>query len=103
MPLGALDRTVFTACTTRLEPGDTALFYTDGLTEAMNARGDLFGEERVRELLLRHRCESAERVRDALLAAMHAHEAGAAQADDVTLIVVRAERATMASAATPSS
>ena len=103
LPLGAFEDTVFTACTARLEPGDTALFYTDGLTEAMNARGELFGEERVRELLIRHRCESAERLRDALVAAMHAHEAGAAQADDVTLIVVRAERATAAAAATPSS
>jgi len=91
LPLGAFEGTVFTACTAQLEPGDTALFYTDGLTEAMNARGEMFGEERMRELLLRHRCESAERIRDVLLRAMHAHEAGAAQADDVTLIVVRAE------------
>jgi serine phosphatase RsbU (regulator of sigma subunit) len=103
LPLGAFDRTVFIACTTRLEPGDTALFYTDGLTEAMNERGDLFGEERVRELLQRHRCESAARIRDALLAAMHVHEAGAAQTDDVTLIVVQAECAPVASPSTPSS
>jgi sigma-B regulation protein RsbU (phosphoserine phosphatase) len=91
LPLGTLVNTVFTTRSARLEPGDTALFYTDGLTEAMNARGDLFGEERVYELLQRHRCESAERIRDALLVAMHMHEAGTAQADDVTLIVVRAE------------
>ncbi|MFL6351635.1 MAG: PP2C family protein-serine/threonine phosphatase [Bryobacteraceae bacterium] len=71
-----------------LFPGDTLALYTDGLTEAFNAEGEEFGEERVVEALQRRRDLSSK----ALLASLvddvrqfSPHE----QQDDITLVVAR--------------
>ena len=48
--IGLLDDVTFRNCAAELAPGDVALFYTDGVTEARRGR-DLFGESRLRELL----------------------------------------------------
>jgi sigma-B regulation protein RsbU (phosphoserine phosphatase) len=62
-PLGILDAPPYDHCCTRLEPGDSVLFYTDGLTEALNPRSDMLGLERVKEVLAVHRAESPEALR----------------------------------------
>jgi phosphoserine phosphatase RsbU/P len=71
-----------------LAPGDALLLYTDGITEALNAEGEEFGEERLLEAARQHRELSVPE----LLAAVaeqarrfSPHE----QADDITLIVAR--------------
>lgn len=89
-PLGLFDEPEFTRRCTRLDRGDTVLFYTDGLTEALNGEGEMFGIERLYETLVEHRAETAEALRDRLLAAMRRHTGAIPPADDVTLIVLRA-------------
>ena len=71
-----------------LAPGDAILLYTDGVTEALNAKGEEFGEERLLEAIRRHR----ELPLPELLAAVadqarkfSPHE----QTDDITLIVAK--------------
>jgi len=77
----AVDQTV------ALQEGDVALFYTDGATEAMDARGEMFGEGRLMAALAR----VAERPLDEALEALFAEIEGfrAEQVDDVTLLLVR--------------
>lgn len=70
-------------------PGDVLLIYSDGVVEARNAAGDLFGEERLREVLYEHRAASAQRLIDAVMAAVQAHADGTPQADDITMVAVR--------------
>ena len=89
-PLGPFVTPAFTRRSARLDPGDTVLFYTDGLTEAADAEGRFLGVERVRELMLDARTEPPEGLRDRLVDAMRRHAGGAAPADDVTLLVMRA-------------
>jgi serine phosphatase RsbU (regulator of sigma subunit) len=71
-----------------LAPGDTVLLYTDGITEALNAEGEQFGEERLLEAARQHRELSPPE----LLAAV-ANQARRfspdEQADDITLIVAK--------------
>lgn len=72
-----------------LAPGDVLLVATDGLNEARDADGALFGYDRLRALVERLAGESAETIAHQLLAAVHAHSGGAAQDDDETLLVIK--------------
>ena len=46
-PLGILDEVDYQETRLRLLPGDRVIFYTDGIVEAMNARKEMFGFERL--------------------------------------------------------
>ena len=70
-----------------LRPGDLFVAFTDGVTEALNASGEEFGEERLKELLQRGVGTSAEEMAATLAARMRAWIAGTEQHDDLTLVV----------------
>ena len=90
LPLGALDRGGFSALTTHLDPGDLVLGYSDGVVEAQSPEGELFGQERLEEIL---RGESAtpQALVDEILAALERFTRGEAPYDDVTLLAVGRE------------
>jgi sigma-B regulation protein RsbU (phosphoserine phosphatase) len=71
----------------RLEEGDILFLYTDGVIEATNAAGEQFGIERVCRALERERGQSADTIRDRLLAETCAFLA--VQQDDIALLVAR--------------
>jgi phosphoserine phosphatase RsbU/P len=74
-----------------LEAGDRLLLYTDGLVEAVNARGVAFGEARLGEFIATHQDLPAEQFAERLLdAVLGWPENGStrAQADDITLVVI---------------
>jgi serine phosphatase RsbU (regulator of sigma subunit) len=95
--LGATGSQMFKA-TTRVEevdlfPGDLLLLYTDGVTEAMNARADEYGEERL-VALARRLAASPTRpaaIIDALLADIRAFTGRTPQHDDITIVAVRVQ------------
>jgi phosphoserine phosphatase RsbU/P len=70
-----------------LEDGDVMVLYTDGITEARSASGEMFGMERLTDRIEALGGEPVERIRDAILDDV-AHFSRA-QEDDVTLLVVR--------------
>jgi serine phosphatase RsbU (regulator of sigma subunit) len=70
-----------------MAPGDVALFYTDGATEAMNATGQMFGEGRLASAFARVAERPLEQALEALFAEVAAHQAG--QDDDITMMLVR--------------
>jgi serine phosphatase RsbU (regulator of sigma subunit) len=74
----------------RLARGDVLLLYTDGATEAPDPTGDLFGEDRLRDVLLGAADRSAEGVLDAVKEALVGWTGGRPNRDDLTLAVVRA-------------
>ena len=71
-------------------PGDFVVLYTDGITEARQKGGELFGHGRLEELIMSNRDASARRLRDAILEAVSGHGRETVQGDDVTLVVARA-------------
>jgi len=73
----------------RMEPGEVLLLYSDGVTEALNPEGEEFGEERLTELLTRHRHACADVILAAVCEAVGQWAAGRPAADDVTVVVVR--------------
>jgi serine phosphatase RsbU (regulator of sigma subunit) len=74
-----------------LETGDRLLAYTDGLVEAVNARGEPFGEARLGEFIATHRDVPAEQFAERLLDEVLGWPGKGsmrAQADDITLVVI---------------
>lgn len=69
-------------------PGSTLVLYTDGVTEAENARGELWGEERLLATLNAMRAQEAPALIDGVLAAVDGFAQGQRQSDDITLLVL---------------
>lgn len=86
--VGMLPEIPFTAGTIILEPGETLLVLTDGITESRAPNGLLFGDDAT-DALLTAPADSADMLLDRVLDAVHAHAAGDPAADDVTLLAVR--------------
>ncbi|MBP9192074.1 MAG: serine/threonine-protein phosphatase [Ignavibacteria bacterium] len=70
---------------------DVLLFYSDGLTEAMNDRNSEFGIDKVKELLLTNSQESAEEIKNEILSAIYKFRGYAEVHDDLTMIILKAK------------
>ncbi|MCU0412134.1 MAG: serine/threonine-protein phosphatase, partial [Bacteroidetes bacterium] len=65
------------------------VFLSDGITEAMNADGELFGVDRLKPVLLEGRSLPMESLADSVFRAVHGHVKDAPQSDDITLLLMR--------------
>jgi serine phosphatase RsbU (regulator of sigma subunit) len=89
MILGMFDFASYEEATLALGDGDTVVVFSDGVSEAQNVAGDELGDERIRVFLEANRSASAAQLRDGLTALVRDFAAGAAQGDDITVLVVR--------------
>jgi serine phosphatase RsbU (regulator of sigma subunit) len=88
-PVGLFPEIPASSETVELEPGDWLAIFSDGIPDALNARQEEFGRERVQSVFLRHRGRSAEGMSAAILAEIKKYVGGESQFDDMTLIVAR--------------
>jgi serine phosphatase RsbU (regulator of sigma subunit)/pSer/pThr/pTyr-binding forkhead associated (FHA) protein len=88
-PVGLVDEAEYTAASLQLEDGDTLVLFSDGITEAENPERELYGFPRLREVLGGHEEASLESLKDIILRSVDVFSRGAAQSDDMTLLVVR--------------
>ena len=90
-PLGLFPNAQYEELTIATKPGDVLVFFSDGIVDAENAQGEMFGTERLSAVLREHpaACNSAQATVDAILAAVNAFQAGTAHFDDETLVVLR--------------
>jgi sigma-B regulation protein RsbU (phosphoserine phosphatase) len=89
LALGVADEARYdTGAATGLTPGHVLLIGSDGLWEAENAAGEMFGKKRTQEILAKVAPEGAQAVLDALFAALDAFRGETPLADDVTLVVI---------------
>ncbi|HNB52608.1 MAG TPA: SpoIIE family protein phosphatase, partial [Anaerolineales bacterium] len=72
-----------------LAPGDVLVLFTDGVTEARDATGDFFGEERLAEILAQTGDKSARQLMEDITQAVGLFTGETPQADDLTLIVLK--------------
>lgn len=92
-PLGLVDAPALDLGVTDIAPGCLLLLYTDGVTEASDASGDLFGMERTVDVIEGFGpMASAEDVCQGLHAALRSFRGSAPQGDDVTSLAIKAER-----------
>jgi sigma-B regulation protein RsbU (phosphoserine phosphatase) len=87
--LGAFDFAEYKPLQTRLETGDVVVIFTDGVTEAVNARNEMFGDERLDKLIKSSVNLSAEEIKQRILDEVLAFTRGLPQGDDITLIVLK--------------
>ncbi len=71
-----------------LEPGDIAVLYTDGVTEATNIAYEEFGVERLQAVFAERQPKSARAVSEAIFEAVHAFSGNMPQSDDITCVIV---------------
>ena len=72
-----------------LDPGDTIVLYTDGVTEAMNAEGEEFGLDRLRNLFTNSPLKSPKETNTAIFEAVSAFAGETPQSDDITCLAFR--------------
>ncbi len=73
----------------RMDTGDVLFMYTDGISEAMDASGTDFTEERMLEVVRASKNTSSQAIIDAVVGEVRAHVKGHEQSDDMTLVVLK--------------
>ena len=88
-PVGLVPEAEYTSFCVKLDPGDTLVLFSDGITEAMDPEEELYGVARLREVLSGHMDTPLDQLQQCVLESVENFARGAHQADDVTLLLVR--------------
>jgi sigma-B regulation protein RsbU (phosphoserine phosphatase) len=88
-PLGLFPNVLYDLINIVTQPGDAIVFVSDGILDAENAHGEMYGQERLSNLLCANRDESANHIADAILADVTRFQDGKDRFDDETIIVLR--------------
>ena len=94
MALGVIPQIYVAKNAVQVAPGDTLIFYTDGITEAMNEDFDEFGMDRLCHTVRTHSHKAASSIVTAITNAIDDHAGKTAQFDDITLVVLKNGQAT---------
>jgi sigma-B regulation protein RsbU (phosphoserine phosphatase) len=89
MILGILPMAEYTEVRAKMEPGDTLVLFSDGVTEAVNPSDEDFGEQRLAELVATLHDRPAREIVHAVHAEVARFTQGAPPADDITVVVAR--------------
>jgi sigma-B regulation protein RsbU (phosphoserine phosphatase) len=89
LPIGIFGYEASPTRTVDLNPGDTLVFYTDGVTEAQSPTGDLFGLHRLLKLIESKTSEDPDVLRDTIQTAIVDFCENSSSQDDVTLLIVK--------------
>ena len=89
LAMGVLDDFEYPSHREVLEPGDTLFIYTDGLTDAVNFTGELFGKDRLEATLDGAAQRSPEQIVNHIWSEIGIFSAGVGAADDMTCLVIR--------------
>ncbi len=87
--LGVLDTTTYNGTIVPLREHDLVAFYTDGVSEAVNATQSMFGHEAITDMAFRHSSDSAAAIADRVWGSLQGHLSDNSTADDRTLAVLR--------------
>jgi sigma-B regulation protein RsbU (phosphoserine phosphatase) len=88
-PLGLFPNAEYEEFTLSTRPGDLIVFFSDGIVDAVNATGEMFGDERLTRLLESQHHPTAQSTVEGILQAVTNFQAGTAHFDDETIVVLR--------------
>jgi sigma-B regulation protein RsbU (phosphoserine phosphatase) len=89
LPLGLFDDAEYDEFNFRAKPGDMFVFFSDGILDARNTEGELFGRQRVEQIVARCAGRPADYVVDCLFKAVEEHAAGVEAFDDQTVVAIK--------------
>jgi sigma-B regulation protein RsbU (phosphoserine phosphatase) len=88
-PLGMFPNSTYDEQTITTQPGDAVVFVSDGILDAENAQGEMYGEDRLAKTLCEHRNLPAVEIAEAILQDVSRFQSGKERFDDETIIVLR--------------
>src|SRR5271165_6928630 len=89
LPLGLFDEASYDEFRFKMKPGDMFVFFSDGILDARNRSGELFGRGRVEKIIAECAARSADCVVDSLFKAAAEHSAGVETFDDQTVVAIK--------------
>lgn len=89
-PLGLFPNAEYEEFTISTQPGDLIVFFSDGIVDAVNAEGEMFGDERLHSVLKCECHDNAQATVDGILDAVTKFQSGTDHFDDETVVVLRA-------------
>jgi sigma-B regulation protein RsbU (phosphoserine phosphatase) len=88
-PLGMFPNVKYEEFTLSTQPGDSLIFFSDGITDAQNADGDMFGDDRLKAIVKKNSQKSASKIADAILSEVSKFQGERDRFDDETVVVLR--------------
>jgi sigma-B regulation protein RsbU (phosphoserine phosphatase) len=88
-PVGLVPEAEYVCARMKLEPNDTVVLFSDGVTEAMDPEDKLYGVPRLLEVLSGKQDAPLDEIQSSILESVQNFVRGANQADDLTLLLVR--------------
>lgn len=89
--IGFLDDYSYRQGEIKLNIGDIVIYYTDGITEAENINKELFGIDRLKDILLKNSHLSSKEIKNKLLSEVSNFQNGCEQNDDITFVIIKRE------------
>jgi sigma-B regulation protein RsbU (phosphoserine phosphatase) len=89
LPLGVTGNLKYKEYSATAKPGEIFILTTDGVWEAQNDKGEMFGKRRLKELISMNAALGAEDIRDSIIEAVSAFQGKTPQYDDITLVVLK--------------
>jgi phosphoserine phosphatase RsbU/P len=86
--LGAFDFATYQSYPLNLNQGDILVVYSDGVTDAQDPKGEMFGEERLIQLIKKEAPSGGEALEKGILQSIEEFTRGMAQTDDITFLLV---------------
>ena len=88
-PLGLFPNVEYEEFTLATQPGDSIIFFSDGITDAQNDDEEMFGDDRLKAVVKKHHQKSASKIADAILAEVGKFQHGRERFDDETVVVLK--------------
>jgi phosphoserine phosphatase RsbU/P len=88
-PVGMFAEAEYQSSSAKLEEGEFLVIYTDGVSEAASARGDMLEEEGLRKVLEEFKGQTVQELTEAVREAVRTYTTGAAQSDDITILAIQ--------------
>ncbi|HLV86272.1 MAG TPA: GAF domain-containing protein [Candidatus Sulfotelmatobacter sp.] len=89
LPLGLFDEAEYDEFQFKMKPGDMFVMFSDGILDARNRKGEMFGRGRVEKIVAECADGPADRVVERIFQAVAEHSAGAETFDDQTVVAIR--------------
>jgi sigma-B regulation protein RsbU (phosphoserine phosphatase) len=88
-PLGMFPNVKYEEFTLSTQPGDSLIFFSDGISDAENSDGDMFGDDRLKAVVKKNHGKPASKIADAILAEVSKFQGGREHFDDETVVVLK--------------
>ncbi len=89
--IGAFDFSDWQLDETKFDPGDVLFVFTDGVSEANDSRDNQYGEERIKDMIIKNRTDQPDAIARKLFDDIMVFVEDEPRADDITMLIVKRE------------